>query len=95
MITPIRCPGDCDLAGTDKHDVEEDGTIHHEKGFGPYLTVYADEVPGEPDYRVSLFVDAADHDINRDDPAVVLLELAGACLNATRYVAEVQGRRKS
>lgn len=90
-VTIGRCPPDCDLRGTDDHDVEVTATgatlIHHVRVFGP-VTLYLDEALGDPSYAVGVGVDDEDVDA-AGDPAVGLMQLAAGALQAATYVARL------
>ncbi|MBO0703418.1 MAG: hypothetical protein J2P38_10830 [Candidatus Dormibacteraeota bacterium] len=86
-----HCPPDCDLRGTDHHDVEVTATgatlIHHVRAFGP-VTLYLDETLGQPSYAVGVHVDDEDADA-AGDPAAWLMHLASGALRAATYVAQL------
>lgn len=86
-----HCPPHCDLRGTDRHDVEVTAggatVVHHRRGFGP-LTLHLDETLGQPSYAVRVRVD--EEEVNgSEEPAVGLMQLASAALQAATYVAQL------
>lgn len=88
-----QCPPNCDLVGTDGHDMEAQANgvtvVHHQRQFGP-VTLYLDEKLGQPSYAVRVHVD--EEDVNAsEDPAVGLMQLASAALQAATYLAQLSG----